>query len=205
MLEPGFRQHRVRACVCVCVCVLARVGMEAGATTARQPAPTAVGQGPPFLGGSPQARCEGWAGPDEAAVTASLRSGVTLVVETEYLTTTLEDRLEEGMATQPLQYSCLGNPMDRGAWRATVHGVAKGWTRLIAKPTSDTGNKDSFYNGHPRSRGVETGVWDHGMPRRISSSRFLALLPCCCCSVTRALCDPIEVLSCWLFILNSVF
>ena len=23
----------------------------------------------------------------------------------------------------PLQYSCLGNPMDRGAWRATVHGV----------------------------------------------------------------------------------
>ena len=25
----------------------------------------------------------------------------------------------------PLQYSCLGNPMDRGAWEATVHGVAK--------------------------------------------------------------------------------
>ena len=25
----------------------------------------------------------------------------------------------------PLQYSFLGNPMDRGAWRATVHGVAK--------------------------------------------------------------------------------
>jgi len=25
----------------------------------------------------------------------------------------------------PLQYSCLGNPMDRRAWRATVHGVAK--------------------------------------------------------------------------------
>ena len=30
----------------------------------------------------------------------------------------------------PLQYSCLGNSMDRGAWRATVHGVAKSWTRL---------------------------------------------------------------------------
>ena len=26
---------------------------------------------------------------------------------------------------KPLQYSCLGNPMDRGAWRATVHGVEK--------------------------------------------------------------------------------
>ena len=25
----------------------------------------------------------------------------------------------------PLQYSCLGNPMDRGAWWATVHGVTK--------------------------------------------------------------------------------
>ena len=29
-----------------------------------------------------------------------------------------------------LQYSCLGNPMDRGAWRATVHGVAESQTRL---------------------------------------------------------------------------
>ena len=30
----------------------------------------------------------------------------------------------------PLQYSCLENPMDRGAWRATVHRVAKSRTRL---------------------------------------------------------------------------
>ena len=30
----------------------------------------------------------------------------------------------------PLQYSCLENPMDRGAWWATVHGVAKDRTRL---------------------------------------------------------------------------
>ena len=30
----------------------------------------------------------------------------------------------------PLQYSCLENSMDRGAWLATVHGVAKNWTRL---------------------------------------------------------------------------
>ena len=30
----------------------------------------------------------------------------------------------------PLQYSCLENPMDSGAWQATVHGVAKSWTRL---------------------------------------------------------------------------
>ena len=35
----------------------------------------------------------------------------------------------EGNGT-PLQYSCLENPMDGGAWRATVHGVAKSRTRL---------------------------------------------------------------------------
>ena len=31
----------------------------------------------------------------------------------------------------PLQYSCLENPMDRGAWKAAVHGVAKSQIRLI--------------------------------------------------------------------------
>ena len=30
----------------------------------------------------------------------------------------------------PLQYSCLENSMDRGAWRGTVLGVAKSWTQL---------------------------------------------------------------------------
>ena len=35
----------------------------------------------------------------------------------------------EGDGT-PLQYSCLENPMDGGAWLAAVHGVAKSWTRL---------------------------------------------------------------------------
>jgi len=30
----------------------------------------------------------------------------------------------------PLQYSCLGNPMDRGAWKATDHGVTKSQTQL---------------------------------------------------------------------------
>ena len=32
-----------------------------------------------------------------------------------------------------LQYSCLANPMERGAWRATVHGVSKSRTRLSNK------------------------------------------------------------------------
>ena len=37
-----------------------------------------------------------------------------------------EDPLEEGMATQSA--SCLENPLDRGAWLATVHTVTKSWT-----------------------------------------------------------------------------
>ena len=41
-----------------------------------------------------------------------------------------EDPLEKERNVNPLQYSCLENPMDRGAWWATVHGVAKRWTRL---------------------------------------------------------------------------
>ena len=31
----------------------------------------------------------------------------------------------EGENGNPLQYSCLGNPRDKGAWQATVHGVTK--------------------------------------------------------------------------------
>ena len=40
-----------------------------------------------------------------------------------------EDPLEKGVATS-LQYSCLDNPMDRRAWQATVHRVAKCWMWL---------------------------------------------------------------------------
>ena len=35
-----------------------------------------------------------------------------------------------GGNSNPLQYSCWGNPRDRGAWWATVHGVEKSWTQL---------------------------------------------------------------------------
>ena len=40
------------------------------------------------------------------------------------------DRLPGGGHGNPLQYSCLGNPVDRGAWWATAHGVTKSQTRL---------------------------------------------------------------------------
>ena len=41
----------------------------------------------------------------------------------------MRQKLGEGNGT-PLQYSCLENPMDRGAWWATIHGAAKSQTQL---------------------------------------------------------------------------
>ena len=46
-------------------------------------------------------------------------------------------RFEEGNSN-PLQYPCLENPMDRGAWRTTVHGVAKSRTPLSDNATTTT-------------------------------------------------------------------
>ena len=42
----------------------------------------------------------------------------------------------------PLQHSCLENPMDRGAWRAIVQRVAKSWTRLKRLSTHAHTEKD---------------------------------------------------------------
>ena len=39
-------------------------------------------------------------------------------------------RSPRGVYGNPLWYSCLENPMDRGAWWAIVHKVTKSWTRL---------------------------------------------------------------------------
>ena len=45
--------------------------------------------------------------------------------------------------SNPFQYSCLENPMDKGAWLATVHGVAKSQTQLMQLSThrNDLGKK----------------------------------------------------------------
>ena len=44
-----------------------------------------------------------------------------------------------GWRGSPLQDSCVENPMDRGAWRAAVHGVTKSWTRLSNEHTHTGG------------------------------------------------------------------
>ena len=51
--------------------------------------------------------------------------------------------------SHPLQCSCLGNPMDRGVWRATVSVVSESQTRL-----SNFHCTENFYNFHKRSRRV---------------------------------------------------
>ena len=43
----------------------------------------------------------------------------------------------------PLQYSCLENPMDRGAWQATVHGVSRVRHDLVTKPPPLMGSLNS--------------------------------------------------------------
>ena len=45
-------------------------------------------------------------------------------------------RSPEGGKGNPLQDSCLGNPMDRGAWWASAHGVTKSQTRLSNSTTT---------------------------------------------------------------------
>ena len=50
-----------------------------------------------------------------------------------------EDTLEQGMAT----HSCLGNPMNRGAWRATVHGVKRVRHDLVTKQQGTEGSGES--------------------------------------------------------------
>ena len=44
----------------------------------------------------------------------------------------------------PLQYSCLGNPMDRGAWQVTVHGVARVRCNIATKPPPPIGQSKSI-------------------------------------------------------------
>ena len=48
----------------------------------------------------------------------------------------------------PLQYSCLKNPMDRGAWWATIHRITKSWTRLSLQSVA----KDILNSLFPKRR-----------------------------------------------------
>ena len=69
----------------------------------------------------------------------------------------------------PVQYSCLENPMDRGAWRAKVHSVAKNQTRLTWLNTQTHGINKTTYGTGLRQHFVTCkltihrwGPWDQG-------------------------------------------
>ena len=63
-----------------------------------------------------------------ASLVAQMVKRLPAMWETQVQSLGWEDLLE--VAQQPTPYSCLENPMDRGAWRTTVHGVANSQTRL---------------------------------------------------------------------------
>ena len=76
-------------------------------------------------------------------------------------------RFPGGRNGSPLQYSCLGNPMDRGAWWATVHGVTtQNWARRT----------------HPRVRGIHcTGSPSFSSLLRVVENERKKPLPHCQC------------------------
>ena len=60
----------------------------------------------------------------------SMAKNLPAIQETWVQSLGQEDPLEKEGNGNPLQYSCLENSVDRGAWRATAHGVTKSWTGL---------------------------------------------------------------------------
>ena len=67
-----------------------------------------------------------------------------------------------GGHSNTLQYFCLENPMDRGAWRAIVHGVTKSWTRLSDWAYKRTQLWSNFYipgDGSGRGRRMKGQEW----------------------------------------------
>ena len=72
-----------------------------------------------------------------SSLVAQIVTSPLAMQETQVQSLGLEDPLEKENGN-PLQYSCMENPMDRGAWRETVHGVTKEldmseWVSLVYK------------------------------------------------------------------------
>ena len=66
----------------------------------------------------------------------------------------------------PLQYSCLENPMDRGAWQATVHGVEKSQTQLKWRSTYAVEKSETYH----LSQVIKVSIGSHKSYRLWSSS-----------------------------------
>ena len=68
---------------------------------------------------------QGW-----VSLVAQKVKNLPAIQETRIQSLGREDTLTREGNGYPLQYSCLENSMNKGAWRATVHGVAESQTRL---------------------------------------------------------------------------
>ena len=75
----------------------------------------------------------------------------------------------------PLQYSCLGNPTDRRAWRVTGHGVAKSRTQLsIHTHTQISDKHPTFQNiwlGRELKNSVSESMWVQSLVRELRSCK----------------------------------
>ena len=76
--------------------------------------------------------------------------------------------------SHPLQHSCLGNPMDRGAWRAAVHGVTRSQTRLsnLTQHThsTPTWKKLNFFNDNSSPNQNLTQFWAKSQQEMLGES-----------------------------------
>ena len=92
----------------------------------------------------------------------------------------------------PLQYSCLDNPMDKGAWRAIVHGVMKSQTQLkqLSTHSTHTPTKINFKKGHGKQQRRDS--W-YVAPREVQLSIPGAIGPSWCmlagAALSRTQCD----------------
>ena len=71
----------------------------------------------------------------------------------------------------PLQYSCLENPVDKGAWQATVYSIAKSWTQLN---TSTEQGESKMKQEKKESETVRSQAWSEGSLKR-SNERWLSV------------------------------
>ena len=77
----------------------------------------------------------------------------------------------------PLQYSCPGNPTDRGAWRVTVHGVAKSQTQLSARTHTHTQISDKHptfqkvWMGRELKNSMSESMWVQSLVRELRSCK----------------------------------
>ena len=88
-----------------------------------------------------------------SSLVAQMVKNLPAMQETRVQSLGWEDPLEKENGN-PLQYSCLRNPMNREAWQATVHGVAKSQTQLSMRA-----HTYHEYNKYAVEPGEGEGKW----------------------------------------------